>query len=131
MDAVRILETALDNPIALDALMELAGADIPVHPASAVKNGWSRIVQDAVRNGEVIVTNHSRPEVVVMDVANYADLMRRVRAKDPLKVLKADFECRFAALNNRTGNAKLRAAAAAGIPPPKRRKREAVRTAAR
>ncbi|MEO6967384.1 MAG: type II toxin-antitoxin system prevent-host-death family antitoxin [Rhodanobacteraceae bacterium] len=110
----------------LEEVLDLTGADTPVHSASAVKNGWGRIVEGAVRHGEVIVTNHSRPEVVVIDVGVYADLVRRARAKDPLEVLRADFDHRFAALNTRAGADKLRKIIATGIPAASPRK--AVRT---
>ena len=110
----------------VEEVLDLTGADTPVHPASAVKNGWSRIVESAVRHGEVIVTNHSRPEVIVIDVAVYADLVRRAQANDPLEVLRADFDRRFAALNTRAGADKLRKVAATGLPAATPRK--AVRT---
>ncbi|MEO7148745.1 MAG: type II toxin-antitoxin system prevent-host-death family antitoxin [Rhodanobacteraceae bacterium] len=103
-------------PETVEEVLDLTGADTPVHSASAVKNGWSRIVEGAVRHGEVIVTNHSRPEVVVVDVGVYADLVRRIQAKDPLEILRADFDHRFAALNTRAGADKLHRIAAAGIP---------------
>lgn len=35
---MRTLETIAE-------VLELTGADTPVHPASAVKSGWSRIVE--------------------------------------------------------------------------------------
>ena len=113
-------------PETVEEVLDLTGADTPVHPASAVKNGWSRIVESAVRHGEVIVTNHSRPEVIVIDVVVYADLVRRAQANDPLEVLQADFDRRFAALNTRPGADKLRNIAATGLPAATSRK--AVRT---
>lgn len=103
----------------IDDIRKLAGADTPVHPASAVKAGWSSIVREAVRHGEVIVTNHNRPEVVVIDIAAYAELVRRAQANDPLQALAADFDRRMAALATPAGGARLRAVAAAGIAPPR------------
>lgn len=102
----------------LDTILDLAGADTPVHPASDIKSGWSRIVENAVRHGEVIITHHRRPEAVVMDVAAYADLARRAEANSPLQALRADFDRRFAKLNTKSGTTRLRAQAAAGIPAP-------------
>ena len=91
-------ETVMSTHDNLASLLELTGADTPVHPASDIKSGWGRIVESAVRHGEVIVTHHRRPEVVVMDVAAYADLMRRAEANGPLRILQADFDKRFGGL---------------------------------
>lgn len=102
----------------LDEILELTGAGTPVHPASDIKNSWSRIVESAVRHGEVIVTHHRRPEVVVMDVAAYAALARRAEANSPLQALRADFDRRFAKLNTKAGATRLHRAAAAGLPAP-------------
>lgn len=112
----------------LAAILDLTGADTPVHPASDIKSGWSQIVENAVRHGEVIVTHHRRPEVVVMDVATYADLVRRAESNSPLRFLRADFDRRFAQLNTRAGAAKLRTIAAAGIPKPTQRTHRIVAT---
>ena len=117
-------------PNTIEDVRKLAGADTPVHPASAVKAGWSGIVREAVRYGEVIVTNHNRPEVVVVDIAAYAELVRRAQANDPLRALQADFDRRLAVLATPAGEAKLRAIAATGIGPPVAR-RKAVRKPAR
>lgn len=107
-------------PTDLQEVLELTGSDTPVHPASAVKSRWSAIVREVARHGEVIVTHHSRPEVVVLDVATYAELVRRARANeglagDPLQALAAEFDRRLARLNTPKGGAALRAAAAGGI----------------
>ena len=109
----------MPNVDTIEEALQLTGADTPVHRASDIKSNWSRIVESAVRHGEVIVTRHRRPEVVVMDVAAYADLVRRAEAVGPLNALQADFERRFAALNTESGDRKLGAVAAAGIPPPR------------
>lgn len=106
----------------LEDVRKLAGADTPVHPASAVKSGWASIVREAVRHGEVIVTNHDRPEVVVVDIAAYAELVRRAQANDPLRALQADFDRRMAVLATPAGATRLRSMAAAGMAPSTSRK---------
>lgn len=110
-------------PNTIEDVRRLAGGDTPVRPASAVKAGWSSIVRDAVRYGEVIVTNHNRPEVVVVDIAAYAELVRRAQANDPLRALQADFDRRLAVLATPAGEAKLRSIAAMGIGPPTARRK--------
>ncbi|MHB8911862.1 MAG: type II toxin-antitoxin system prevent-host-death family antitoxin [Lysobacter sp.] len=112
-------------PNTIEDVRKLAGADTPVHPASAVKAGWSGIVREAVRYGEVIVTNHNRPEVVVVNIAAYAELVRRAQANDPLRALQADFDRRLAVLATPEGEARLRSIAAMGIGAPAARRKAA------
>ena len=100
---------------ALQEVLRLTGADTPVHPASAVKASWPAIVRDVARHGEVIVTHHNRPEVVLLDIAAYAELVRRAEANDPLRALAAEFDRRLAVLDGVGGAASLRAVAAAGL----------------
>lgn len=119
------LDSTMHNVDTIEQALQLAGADTPVHAASDIKNHWSRIVESAVRHGEVIVTRHRRPEVVVMDVGAYADLVRRAGAAGPLNALQADFDRRFTALNTQSGDRKLGAVAAAGIPPSRRTRKKA------
>jgi len=101
----------------LDDVLKLAGAGTPVRTASEVKTKWATIVREVARHGEVIVTHHNRPEVVVLDPATYSDLVRRAEGNDPLKALTAQFDRKLALLHTATGGARLRAAAAAGIGP--------------
>ena len=103
--------------VLLDDVLKLAGANTPVRTASEVKTKWATIVREAARHGEVIVTHHNRPEVVVLDPATYSDLVRRAAGNDPLKTLTAQFDRNLAVLQTATGSARLRVAAAAGIGP--------------
>lgn len=112
----------------IDHVRQLAGDDTPVRSASEVKSGWSGIVREVVRHGEVIVTHHGRPQAVVVDVEAYADLVRRANANDPLEVLAAEFDRRFAALDTPAGASRLRSVAAGGITSPARRRRDAIRS---
>ena len=110
------------QPQTLDNIRQLAGDDTPVRSASEVKSGWSGIVREVVRHGEVIVTHHGRPQVVVVDVEAYADLMRRAQANDPLSLLAAEFDQRLATLDTPASASRLRRAAASGIASPARRR---------
>lgn len=99
----------------LDTLLDLAGRDTPVRTASQAKTGWSTLVREVARHGEAIVTHHNRPEVVMLDPATYADLMRRAQGNDPLAMLTAEFDRKLAVLRTPAGGAALKRVAAAGI----------------
>src|SRR5438045_6858078 len=75
--------------------------------ASEVKSNWRMIVKEA-REQEVIVTNYNRPEVVVMSAERYVQLQAAVRANDPLRRLREEFERELAALRAPGAGDKLR-----------------------
>ena len=111
----------MPNP-ALDTVIQLAGEDTPVHPSSAVKAGWGKILREVARHGEVIVTSHNRPQAVVVDIETYKDLVRRAQANDPLQALQAEFDRKLAAFSAPGAGERLQAAARAGILSPAARK---------
>jgi len=82
-------------------------------PASDVKSHWRDIVDEANANGEVIVTNYNRPEVVVVSIELYAKLRKEAAAQDPLTALRAEFDRELAVLRQPNAGRKLRKAFAA------------------
>jgi prevent-host-death family protein len=82
-------------------------------PASDVKTSWREIVNEVNAVGEVVVTNHSRPEVVVVSIERYAKLKSEAAANDPLEALRATFDRELAVLQDPKAANKLRKAFAA------------------
>jgi len=76
--------------------------------ASEVKSHWRDIVAEANANGEVIVTNYRRPEVVVVSMDRYAKLKNAAEARDPLTTLRAEFDRELGVLRDVTTSSKLR-----------------------
>ena len=76
--------------------------------ASDVKAHWRDIVAEANANGEVIVTNYRRPEVVVVSMDRYAKLKSAAEARDPLTTLRAEFDRELAVIRGGTTSSKLR-----------------------
>jgi prevent-host-death family protein len=64
-------------------------------PASSVRTKWRDIVAEANASGEVVVTHHDRPEVVVLSMKHYDDLKRRSDPHDALAAYDADLERRM------------------------------------
>jgi prevent-host-death family protein len=79
-----------------------------IRPASDVKSQWRTIVQEANELGEVIVTNHNRPEVVVVSVEHYAHLKAQALANDPLTRLRNEFDAELAILRTADAGSRLR-----------------------
>jgi len=59
------------------------------------KRGWKAVSILAREKGPLVVTNHSRAEVVVIDAARYQAMLDRLEATDPLEALKRRFEQRL------------------------------------
>jgi prevent-host-death family protein len=96
----------MPNPT-MSELEELLGTHA-THRASDVKASWREIVANARALGEVIVTNHNRPEVVVLSVERYAKLRSEAIANDPLRTHRARFDHELAVLRESGAPEQLR-----------------------
>lgn len=65
-------------------------------PASDVKSSWREIVAEVNTHGEVVVTNHSRPEVVVVSIERFKKLEEAAFANDPLAALREEWDRQLA-----------------------------------
>ena len=94
----------------LDALEDLTRT-----PASSLKTlGWRGVMQAVRRTGSVLVTNHDRPEAVILSTEAYTALvsaLRDARRKDEaaLEALRMRFDERLAALQADDAGDRLRA----------------------
>ena len=76
--------------------------------ASEVKARWRDIVAEAKAHGEVLVTNHERPEVVVLSLDRYTKLKNDAAANDPLATLRTEFDRELAILRDAGASSRLR-----------------------
>jgi len=90
--------------------------DLPRTPASDVKKlGWRGVMRTVVREGRVLVTNHDRPEAVILSVEEYGGILRALheageREEAELDSLRARFDQRLASLQAADAGGRLRAA---------------------
>ena len=88
---------------------------LPRTPATSVKTlGWRGVMQAVRRTGSILVTNHDKPEAVILSTEAYAALVgavREARRKDAaaLDLLRARFDERLAALQSGDAGDRLRA----------------------
>lgn len=80
----------------------------PSRPAAFVKSRWRDVVADANTHGEVLVTNHDRPEVVVLSLDRYDELQREASTNDPMADLRAQFDRELAWLREPGAGDELR-----------------------
>ena len=88
---------------------------LPRTPATALKTlGWRGVMQSVSKQGSVLVTNHDRPEAVILSVETYEALLgaaEQARRQDTalLETLRARFDERLAALREDDAADRLRA----------------------
>ena len=87
---------------------------LPRVPASDVKRrGWRGVMWTLREEGAVLVTNHDRPEAVILTAAAYADLLDRAQQSESsvesdLALLRRRFDDRLAALAKPDAGDRLR-----------------------
>jgi len=83
-------------------------------PASDFKKkGWRGIAQSVAREGRVLITNHNRPEAVILSVEHYQAMTRALnemesRREAELKELRRRFDQRLEALKADDAGERLR-----------------------
>ena len=96
-------------PLSIDTL-----DDLPRTPASDVKKlGWRGVMKSLGSIGKVVVTNHNRPEAVILSAAEYDLILRALQqaaAKDgdALDALRHRFDARLASLQDEDAGDRLR-----------------------
>lgn len=96
-------------PLRLDTLDQLHRT-----PASEVKkSGWRGVMQTVDREGRVLITNHNRPEAIILSVEEYDALQNALRkaqshSQSTLDSLRSRFDQRLAVLQSDDAGDRLR-----------------------
>ena len=90
------------------ALTRIAASDVK-------RQGWRGVMETVRAQGAALVTNHDRPEAVVLSVSEYDRLLQTQQASEArieagLDTLRKQFDDRLAALRQSSAGARLRAA---------------------
>ncbi len=70
--------------------------ELPSSPASRLKNAFKPVFQQVLEEGVVSITRNRRREVVVMSAELYDQIIVELASRDPLEVLRKDYDPRFA-----------------------------------
>lgn len=81
------------NLYSLPASRELEDA-----PASELKNKFTGVYQKAIRSGPISITRNRRREAILLPTELYDQMIAELAARDPLKVLREEYDTRFAAM---------------------------------
>lgn len=89
-------------------------SQLPAAPASTIKReGWKGVMRSLRGAGQLVVTNHNRPEAVILSTQEYDRLVKAARAaatavNDPLQALRDRFDARLATLDTPDAESRLR-----------------------
>ena len=89
-------------------------SQLPAAPASTIKReGWKGVMRSLSGAGRLVVTNHNRPEAVILSTQEYDRLVKAARAaatatNDPLQALRDRFDARLATLDAPDAGRRLR-----------------------
>ena len=88
--------------------------DLPRTPASDVKRlGWRALMDAIAKRGQVVVTNHDKPQAVILSMETYdaiLEALRQASASDEvaLDALRRRFDARLSALSTPDAGNRLR-----------------------
>lgn len=85
-------------PITIDVHALHPSQELPTSPASTLKNSFKPVFQQVLKDGAVSITRNRRREAVVMSVELYDQIIAELKNRDPLEVLRKDYDARFAAM---------------------------------
>jgi len=72
--------------------------DLPSSPASKLKNAFKPVFQQVLQDGAVSITRNRKREAILLSAELYDQIIAELAARDPLEVLRKDYDARFAAM---------------------------------
>ncbi len=74
--------------------------DLPSSPASKLKNAFKPVFQQVLKDGAVSITRNRKREAILLSAELYDQIIAELAARDPLEVLRKDYDAHFAAMQN-------------------------------
>ena len=72
--------------------------ELPSSPASQLKNAFKGVYQQALDTGAVSITRNREREAILLSAKLYDQIIAELAARDPLEVLRKDYDARFATM---------------------------------
>lgn len=72
--------------------------ELPSSPASKLKNAFKPVFQQVLRDGAVSITRNRKREAILLSAELYDQIVSELALRDPLEVLRNDYDARFAAV---------------------------------
>lgn len=83
-------------PAAFDVYALHTSKELPTAPASDLKNTFKPVFQRVLKEGAVSITRNRKREAVVLSAELYDQIIAELSSRDPLEILRKDYEARFA-----------------------------------
>lgn len=72
--------------------------ELPSSPASTLKNAFKGVFNEALQNGAVSITRNRKREAILLSVELYDQMIAELASRDPLEVLRKDYDARFSSM---------------------------------
>ncbi|MBC2603942.1 hypothetical protein [Puniceicoccus vermicola] len=72
--------------------------DLPTSSASQLKNAFKGVYELALDAGAVSITRNRKREAILLSAQLYDQMIAELAARDPLEVLRKDYDTRFAGM---------------------------------
>ena len=70
--------------------------ELPASPSSDLKNAFKSVFQKALQSGPVSITRNKKREAILLSADLYDQIIRELASRDPLEILRKDYDKRFA-----------------------------------
>ncbi|HBR94978.1 MAG TPA: hypothetical protein DEA90_12530 [Opitutae bacterium] len=70
--------------------------DLPASPSSELKNAFKSVFQKMSQSGPVSITRNRKREAILLPADLYDQIINELASKDPLELLRQDYETCFA-----------------------------------
>jgi len=76
--------------------------ELPSSPATQLKNAFKPVFQQVLKTGAVSITRNRKREAILLSAELYDQIIAELAARDPLEVLRRDYDARFAKMQTET-----------------------------
>lgn len=72
--------------------------ELPSSPASTLKNAFKGVFNQALQSGAVSITRNRKREAILLSAELYDQMIAELATRDPLEILRQDYDARFSAM---------------------------------
>ena len=78
---------------------------LPTSAASELKNAFKGVFNQVLKGGAVSITRNRKREAILLSVELYDQIVEELAARDPLEILRKDYDKRFATMQTNKAQA--------------------------
>ena len=85
-------------PITQDIYSLHTSRQLPSSPSTDLKNTFKNVFQKVLESGPVSITRNRKREAILLSADLYDQIIQELASRDPLEVLRQDYDKRFASM---------------------------------